>query len=645
VANTAPTHKPTPPFVRGRRIGGRIALVIAAVALVIAALFIGLLRPLLRAQAERVVGDQVGLLAEAVSSTYAEATEQGHTKRTQQMLEQLRQAPGIVAIDVADHRGQVVISTRASRVGQQQPLPAQLRSVRSNEDDITVGLNISFTQSCVQCHSDHHDPLGAVFVTTPREEVMQGFDRLQLFVGAALLSSFLLLVVLVIWLVNRMVGKPLFDLAQLMARAEQGDFLVRARVPSDDEVGTLALAFNRLLRAITTLKADEVERESRLRNTEAELAVQAELASVGQRLQDSHEALQKRVRAQEVLMEGAHRLGSTLDKATLIERLVRVLQDKLNRKDIIVYLMVEADHEAMLEPALVLGRCDQPHVRAARFRVGEGAAGTVAETGAPLSIPDLTDPWATLAQVPVSRRQPLLSSGALLAFPMLHKGRVVGVIEFYEERLAGSAEDQQDDMKLLQAMAAQAAIAVVNADLYQTTLELSVTDPLTKLMNRRAFGRLLEAELVRAQRFGTPLALLMIDVDHFKNYNDRMGHLLGDDALRAVARALQSAVRKVDAVARLGGEEFCVLLPRTDAQAAHEVAEKLLKTVRVLELPGADTQPLGRMSISIGSAVYPIDMPPAIDVAPQVAFMDLADKAAYEAKHAGRDRAVASKRR
>jgi diguanylate cyclase (GGDEF)-like protein len=134
----------------------------------------------------------------------------------------------------------------------------------------------------------------------------------------------------------------------------------------------------------------------------------------------------------------------------------------------------------------------------------------------------------------------------------------------------------------------------------------------------------------------------MIDVDHFKQYNDRMGHLLGDDALRAVADVLKSSVRKVDAVARFGGEEFCVVLPRTDEAAGLEVAEKLLRAVRGVDVPGASAQPLGRLSISVGVAVFPNDMPPASEEPAAKVIVDVADHAGYEAKRGGRDRVVSA---
>jgi diguanylate cyclase (GGDEF)-like protein len=335
-------------------------------------------------------------------------------------------------------------------------------------------------------------------------------------------------------------------------------------------------------------------------------------------------------------MEAAHRLGSTLDKGALVERLARLVADNLGRSDFAVWLVREnEEREPVLHVGYAAGALDKSDVTSVSYGVGEGVVGLVAETGAPVLIHDLADPPANIREL---RGKPLpLSVGSLLCAPMLHKGRVVGVLTFF----APTARSfDSDDVALLQALGAQAAMAVVNADLYQQTLELSVTDALTGLMNRRALNRILDAELVRAQRFSTPLVVLMLDVDHFKQYNDRMGHLLGDEALRAVAQALSTSIRKVDAVARFGGEEFCVVLPRTDENAGLDVAEKLLRAVRAIAMPGADGQPLGHLSISVGLAVYPDDMPPAFESSPVEVLLGTADKAAYEAKGRGRDRVV-----
>lgn len=638
------------------RVGRRLAFWTASTALVVGIIATALLRPYQDAEAQRVAADHVALLAEAVAASYEHSpattrphdaaehefsdsdAEREHVHRAKDILHQLQQADSVVAIDVTDHKGVVKQSTRTQRLGTVIALPRRLRSSSVDDEHLTVAYAMPYTRTCVGCHDTSHEAAGVVNIVVDKRSAFASLDRYRLVSSLVLAGTYLILVLLIVALTDRTVGRPAFALARLMKRAERGDFLVRARVEADDEIGALAAAFNRMLRSLTTLKAEEVERERKLVAAENELSMKNELAAVAERLQRSHSALERRVRAQELLMEAAHRLGSTLERGQLLERLSRVIREKLGRADFLVYLVVEGDnHEAVLEVARANGVLDRDDVRSRRFRVGEGITGLVAETGAPLLVDDLSDPFKKTSVQPAVQAMPLIERGSLVAVPMLHKGRVVGVLEFYDADVGGFDDD---DAKLLEALGAQAAMAVVNADLYQTTLELSVTDSLTRLMNRRALNRLLEAELERARRFNTKLAVLMIDVDHFKQYNDRMGHLLGDDALRAVAEVLRHAVRKVDAVARFGGEEFCVVLPRADETAGLEVADKLLKAVRGLDLAGASSQPLGRMSVSIGVAVYPDDMPAAFDDVPATVVIDAADQASYEAKRRGRDQAV-----
>jgi diguanylate cyclase (GGDEF)-like protein len=646
------------------RVGRRLAVWAAALAVVLGAVTIVAMKPWQEAEAQRVAADHIALLAEAVAASYEQAPvptndptkdaasdvhhddddsddddDEGdaHAHHVAEVLAQLHRADAVVAIDVIDERGVVRRSTQAARIGTKDDAPSRLRQSMLIGDTLVVRYGIPTTASCKGCHEAAGEWVGGVNVVVDKRAVFSSLDHYRVSLGVVLVGTYVVLVLVLIALTDRFVGRPLLALARLMKRAERGDFLVRARVQGDDELGALATAFNRMLRSITALKADEVEREARLRAAEGELQMKKELAVVAERLQQSNAALERRVRAQELLMEAAHRLGSTLDRQALLERLVRVLHDKFGRPDFLIYLVVEGENrEAWLEVVRASGVLDRDDVRLRRFRVGEGITGLVAETGAPLLVDDLRDPFARTAVPPSVVVAPLIAEGSLIAVPMLHKGRVVGVFEFYD---TDTDAFDDEDSRLLEALAAQAAMAVVNAELYQTTLELSVTDTLTGLMNRRALNRLLDAELERARRFGTPLSVLMLDVDNFKQYNDRMGHLLGDDALRAVAQTLQSSVRKVDAVARFGGEEFCVVLPRTDVDASLEVADKLLRAVRALDLPGATSQPLGRMSISVGVAVYPDDLPPVVDEGGAAkALIEAADRGAYESKRGGRDR-------
>jgi diguanylate cyclase (GGDEF)-like protein len=160
---------------------------------------------------------------------------------------------------------------------------------------------------------------------------------------------------------------------------------------------------------------------------------------------------------------------------------------------------------------------------------------------------------------------------------------------------------------------------------------LSHNDALTGVANRRLFDEVLQREVLRAQRDRTPLALLMIDIDHFKLLNDHLGHPVGDVRLRSVASALQACARSgSDLVARYGGEEFAVILPRTEVSQSVPLAERMRGAVEDMHL--ASPAPSGRVTVSIGLAQL---MPGSADAQ---ALIDGADRALYEAKRGGRNR-------
>lgn len=165
---------------------------------------------------------------------------------------------------------------------------------------------------------------------------------------------------------------------------------------------------------------------------------------------------------------------------------------------------------------------------------------------------------------------------------------------------------------------------------------LATTDPLTGLRNRRHFDEHIVQMLEVARRGGRPLALAILDVDHFKSVNDTWGHAVGDVVLVDVAVALVGQARSADVVARVGGEEFAVVLPDTDLEAARVALDRLLRAIASAPHPNAPELGRRRITASAGLAVFPDD---ADD---RDALVMAADAALYAAKHAGRDRVVAS---
>ncbi len=191
---------------------------------------------------------------------------------------------------------------------------------------------------------------------------------------------------------------------------------------------------------------------------------------------------------------------------------------------------------------------------------------------------------------------------------------------------------QDSDLALLRMLAMQANILLNNAALFEEVQKLSITDGLTGLYNRRYFKRGIENEVNRAVRYSSTVCLLMIDIDHFKNYNDTNGHPAGDGVLQVIAEIMEKMVRETDIVARYGGEEFSIILPETDKDGAAKLAERLRKRVEDEPFSMEERQPGGKVTISVGVAAVPDDADNAKDL------IDRADEKLYEAKESGRNK-------
>jgi diguanylate cyclase (GGDEF)-like protein len=216
----------------------------------------------------------------------------------------------------------------------------------------------------------------------------------------------------------------------------------------------------------------------------------------------------------------------------------------------------------------------------------------------------------------------------VVAVPLTGSGTVVGVLLLWDRD--GDEEFTEDDLAMLRTFTSQATVAVDNVLLHEEARRLSVTDGLTGLANYRGFTVTVGKEVERAVRFERPLALLLLDLDHFKLVNDVWGHPRGDAVLVELAARVRGQVRDVDTLARYGGEEFVVVLPETDRAGAVQAAERICAAVRRRPFGEDGEQPID-VTLSLGIAVFPDHGTSSSTL------LRRADEALYAAKRGGRD--------
>jgi diguanylate cyclase (GGDEF)-like protein len=218
--------------------------------------------------------------------------------------------------------------------------------------------------------------------------------------------------------------------------------------------------------------------------------------------------------------------------------------------------------------------------------------------------------------------------GSISSSILTTKGRPSGVI------CLASAEEKNftgRSVQTFEIICRQANIVIDYARLYEHNKRLSITDGLTKVFNHRYFQEQLTREFSRCSRHRTNLSLIMMDIDHFKRFNDTYGHQQGDIVLKELARVFQQQLRGCDVLARYGGEEFAVIMPETDAVVAAKVAERLRFAVENHGIPGQDEEL--KVTISMGVATVPRG-----DIATPAELVTAADQALYRAKENGRNR-------
>jgi diguanylate cyclase (GGDEF)-like protein len=247
-------------------------------------------------------------------------------------------------------------------------------------------------------------------------------------------------------------------------------------------------------------------------------------------------------------------------------------------------------------------------------------------------------PGRTQAEPPVPRCAHLAPGASVeaLCVPLTAQSQALGLLHLQadtQEPDGSHARRPEDLQPLAGPVAEQVALALSNLALRETLRNQAIRDPLTGLFNRRYLEETLERELARAARSQQPLGLIMLDLDHFKDFNDTFGHAAGDAVLRELGRYLKTHTRGGDIACRYGGEEFTLLLPECPPDVLRERAEQIRDGARQLQVQHRG-QLLGMVTVSLGLSHFPAHG------AASEALLHLADAALYQAKRQGRDRVV-----
>ena len=455
---------------------------------------------------------------------------------------------------------------------------------------------------------------------------------------AVVLAASILSALTSLWVVETIVGRRIQRLVASLEERARGRKRRASALEHDDDLGRVIAVVDRLI-AESAVQGRESERSPPTAAADAPLRLPT--ASISERLatlanldpaQSQRELalsetlttktteLERRLRERAFLFDMLRESTSSLQLEEILDRLTSRLGPALELREVAI-LLREPDGTFAIRSAW--GFQDPKAVLGRTIQTGEGLTSSSIMHGDAVVIDNVANSPNYLAFWGEVER-----TGSFMSIAIRVRDEIIGAITL--TRPPGDPLGEVET-RFVSALADQVALSIHNAQLYRRLEELSTHDELTKLPNRRYFTDRLARDLADARRYGHPLSLLMIDVDHFKKLNDRCGHLVGDEALIVVSNTLRASVREVDTVARWGGEEFTVILSHASEKEAVEVAEKLRLAIAALHASWSIGQPFGHISVSIGAAEL-------LEGEDGASLIQRADRAVFSAKREGRNR-------
>jgi diguanylate cyclase (GGDEF)-like protein len=417
--------------------------------------------------------------------------------------------------------------------------------------------------------------------------------------------------------------KPLSKLQQSLQRVAEGNLILRLSETSQDEFGELSGTVNQMLTAMADRETLKRGTDQRLAAVEATLKARPDMEAKAKLIDKMNLELSEAFTDLSLLYRVSQNLNSVLEIDELIDTVKGIFSDHVKCDQFALLVVTKEGQHLRLATQrglLLVGQAKEV------YSVGVGMSGHVVREKKSLYLPDLSESSFEHQINEVEKR----AHGSLFCTPLIVQNEAIGVMLIVRAEKDGFTPT---DRQSLEAIVSQIAVAYDRSQLYGKTKELSVRDELTGAYNRRFFHQRLELELKRAERFKRPVSLLMIDVDHFKRFNDTYGHLKGDDVLKRLTHLIEHNIREIDLFARFGGEEFVVVLADTPIQDAVVVANKLRELIATQLDLGDVGEParLTSLTVSIGVSAVPTIAKDHEEL------VNTADMALYMAKKNGRN--------
>jgi diguanylate cyclase (GGDEF)-like protein len=546
-----------------------------------------------------------------------------HDIQPQYIIEKLGENSNINYITLYTNNGKPLMASITS--SQKSLSEKELKELEelSHDDSITTMSKktldyiapIRLRSSCEQCHTNGKT-LGFIKISSYYATIYKHTYDMAKKLGLIFLSSLFIFWIAAIFISEFVVVKPLKEFVALIHKAELNNFLPRGTLTRQDEIGEIEDNFNQMLSRITKLMATSVEKERELVFVKEELKYKELLEKRSEQIEKVNKELEDSVKELSTMYNFGQYIISTVDMNELLRIITTAIVDTLNYKECAILFK----ENNLLRIVSAWGFEDNAKLIGIEFGLDEGISGNVASSGKPLLINDTSKESRYLHYKGHTHKE-----GSFLSIPLKYKNSVIGVLNVSNDTPNSLTKK---DIDFLTAISAQIAVVIENARLYEQTKELSITDDLTGLFNRRHMRVVLDKEWERSNRYSQPLSILMIDLDLFKSYNDNFGHLKGDEALAILSQIIKMNIRGIDAPIRYGGDEFLIILPDTDADGAMATAEKLRKAI-------ADAftyKNVSTLTISIGVVTYPNEMFDNIHE-----FLYASDIALYEAKKRGQN--------